>query len=204
MVNVTVDTRRFDRDLELYLKHTSKTIVDAVNFKLYDAARAAIKGTEAAKKPKIKESLEAISTKYPNRTVAQMIVIEAHHQDGTEIKDFEQEAKKLIKTRQSHTAFTKAGWIPALKQLLSYVGKSFATVSGTVKPAYGGAEPARTTGGKVVGSVFNDVLGTGNYAFVDAIKRKGSQAALDKVSLDMEQYLSKKLDIPIAQFNSSH
>jgi hypothetical protein len=45
MLKGNVDTTRFQRDLALYIKNTSKTIIDAINFKLYDAARAAIKGS---------------------------------------------------------------------------------------------------------------------------------------------------------------
>ena len=70
-----------------------------------------------------------------------------------------------------------------------------------LKAAFGGAEPAKTTGGKIVGSVFNDVVGTGNKEFVEANKEKGAQAGIDKVSMDMETYLSKKLGIPADKFN---
>src|ERR1700744_3516356 len=119
-IKATVDTRRFQRDLDLYLKTTSKTIEDAINFKLYDCARAAIKGTGKANKSEIKQSLDAACNRYPERTVAEMLVIIAKHNTGEEVFDLEEEAKKLKNKRFSSIGFTKAGWIPALKKLLHY------------------------------------------------------------------------------------
>jgi hypothetical protein len=202
-IKASIDTRRFQRDLNLYLKTTSKTIEDAVNFKLYDCARAAIKGTGKADKKKVKETLDASCNRYPERTVAEMLVIMANHKTGVEVFDLENEAKKLKNKRYSSIGFTKAGWIPALKKLLSYVGRETATVAGVMKAAFGGAEPARTSGGQTTGTVFNDVAGTGNRAFVESLKEQGAQAGIDKVTLDMESYLSKKLDIPAERFNQS-
>jgi hypothetical protein len=84
---------------------------------------------------------------------------------------------------------------------LKYVGREAVSVSGIVKAAFGGAEPANKVGSQVTGSIFNDVDGTGNKTFVEANKQKGAQAGKDKVSLDMETYLAKKLDVPIDTFN---
>lgn len=198
---IRIDTRRFQRDLEMYLKETSKTIEDAVNYKLYDAARAAIKGTSKADRSKVKASLDEASKNYPDRTVAEMLVIIEKQKTREEVFDLDTEVKALKGKRFSSIGFTKAGWIPALKKLLRYVGRDTASVAGVLKAAFGGAEPAKTTGGQVVGSVFNDVNGTGNRGLVETIKEQGAQAGVDKVSLDMETYLSKKLGIPAEKFN---
>lgn len=201
MVTAKLDTARFDRAFDIYLNETSKTLIDAVNFKLFDAARAAIKGTSKADKSKIKSELNAISTKYPDRTVAEMLVIIQKEASGETVFDLEAEVTKLKNSRYSSIGFTKAGWLPALKELLKYVGKEGVTVQGVMKAAFGGAEPARKQSSQIVGSVFNDVDGTGNKSFVNSIKQQGAQAGIDKVTSDMEEYLSKKLQIPIDKFN---
>lgn len=203
MVDVKVDTTRFERDLQLYLKETSKTVEDAINYKLFDATRAAIKGTDKADKSKVKESLDAMSTKYPDRTVAEMLVIVQKEKSGETVFDLQAEVTKLKNKRYSSIGFTKAGWLPALKKLLRFVGKEAVSISGIMKAAFGGADPARTTGSTVIGSSYNDVRGTGNTSKVEKLKEIGAQAGIDKASLDMETYLSKKLDIPIERFNSS-
>jgi hypothetical protein len=204
MIQASIDTTRFDRDFELYKVETSKSVLEAVNYKLFDCARAAITGTPKADKGKIKRSLTIASKLYPKRTVAEMLVIMQHIRTGDEIQDLEAEAAALIKTRQAHTGFAKAGWIPAIKKLIKLVGREHVTIGGLVRAAFGGAVPASKNGSNVVGSVFNDVAGKGNTkAFVESIKEKGAQAGIDKVSSDMEKYLSKNLDIPIDHFNRS-
>ena len=203
MVKATIDTTRFDRDFALYKEQTSKALVDAINYKLFDCARACIKGTGKANKTDIKSSLMAASNKCPARTVAEMMVILKHRRTGEEIQDLEGEAEALIKSRQSHTGFAKAGWIPALKDLIGRVGRESVSVAGVGQVAYGGATPARQMGSTVAGDVFNDVAGTGNKAFVEQLKEKGAQVGLDKVAADMETYLAKKLDIPIERFNAA-
>ena len=204
MITAKIDTTRFDRDFELYKIETSKSVLEAVNYKLFDCARAAIPGTAKADKGKIKGSLTIASRLYPKRTVAEMLVIMKHIGTGDEIQDLEAEAAALVKGRQAHTGFARAGWIPAIKKLIKLVGKEHVTIGGLVRAAFGGANPASKNGSSIVGSVFNDVAGKGSTkSFVEAIKTNGAQAGIDKVSGDMEQYLSKKLNIPIDKFNRS-
>lgn len=202
-ITAHVDDATFQRNLKLYIDNTSKTVVDAVNFKLYDASREALKQTPKADKGTIKAKLNAVSSKYPERTVAEMIVVKEKQEAGIETFDLEEEVKALIGKRTSHIAFVKSGWLPAIKQLLSKVGKSFVTVSGVNKPSYGGADPARVAGSTIKGSAYNDVAGSGNKGLVEHIKEQGGQAAVDKVNGDIVQYLSKKLDKPIDAFNKS-
>ena len=201
MVNASVDTSRFEMDLALYLKHTSKTVEDAINYKIFDATRAAIKGTTKADRGKVKESLEDACTKYPDRTVAEMLVIINKRATGEDVYDLEKEVRTLKNKRFSSLGFTKAGWLPALRKLLRFVGKESINVSGVVRAAFGGAEPAHREGSTVNGSSFNDVEGTGNKSFVESNKQKGAQAGIDKASLDMETYLARKMDIDIEEFN---
>ena len=79
MIDAKIDTTRFESDFRLYAKETSKTLVDAINYKLFDAARASIKGTDKADAKKVKASLEQMSFGYRGRTVGQMIVIKQSH-----------------------------------------------------------------------------------------------------------------------------
>ena len=203
-VQVKIDTTRFDNAFKLYVEHTSKTVVDAVNFKLYDAARAAIKGTPIAKKSDIATSLNEICSIYPNRTVAQMLVIKHKQETGEDVYDLEEEVKDLKSKRNMAIGFTRSGWLPALRKLLSYIGKEFVNVSNVShKPSYGGAIPAVQLGSIVEGSVYNDVTGKINGPLVESLKEKGAQAGFDKVAGDMEKYLLDKFNINTDSFNRS-
>jgi hypothetical protein len=171
---------------------------------LFDAARAAIKGTPKADKNTVAETLNAASKMYPARTVAEMLVIIEHQDAGTQIQDLEDEANALIKKRQQGIGFSKAGWIPALKELLPLIGKESVSIGGLQRPAFGGAEPAKQVGSELVGSVFNDVQGTGNFPKVESIKEEGAEFGREKVANDIATYLERELGEPIERFNSSH
>jgi hypothetical protein len=206
MVGVKIDTTRFDRDFKQYMTLTSKTLVEAVNYKLFYCSRQAVKDTPKAVRSEVLQSLNATSKKYPNRTVAEMIVIAKSRLTGEAIEDLNQVTKTFKNKRIQSIAWTKAGWLPALRKLIKYVGKESISISGvgnTVRMFLGGATPAALVGSTIMGSVYNDVEGTGNKAFVTSIKEQGAQAGIDKVSMDMETYISKKLKIPIDQFNHS-
>ena len=205
MIEAKLDTSRFDRAFALYEQTSRKTLAEAINYKLFDAARAAIKGTDKADRNDIQQTLEEASTLYPKRTVAEMIVIMKHARTGDEIGDLLAEAKELIKYRKSHTGFVKSGWIPALRKLLRMVGKESISISSVTSQEnnFGGAEPAKASDNVLNGSVFNDIHGIDNKAFVERLKEKGAQFAIDKVTADIETYLAKKLDIPIEQFNKA-
>jgi len=202
-ITAHVDDAVFKRNLDLYLLETSKTIEEAVNFKLYDGAREALKQTPKADKGTIKEALEKTSSKYPRRNVAEMIVIKEHLALPKVQYDIYAEEIALIKRKSSHVAFVKSGWLPAIRELLKYVGKSFASFTGVRESTLGGAEHATKTGSTVKGSIYNDVDGSGNKGLVQSIKEQGGQAAVDKINSDIVNYLSKKFDEPAEHFNKA-
>jgi hypothetical protein len=203
LMTVKVDDAICRRNLNLYLQETSKTIEDAINFKLYDGCREALKQTPKADRSKVKQSLEQMSSKYPDRTVAEMVVIKQKQASGEEIIDLEADVKKLMGRRYSSIGFTKAGYLPGIKKLLQYVHKSFASVTGITRASFGGAEPATKTGSVIKGSFFNDVEGKINRGLVTKLKEEGAEAGLQKINSDIVTYLSKKLDIPAEHFNRS-
>jgi len=203
MISVHVDDATFQRNLNLYLNETSKTTEDAINFKLYDGCRESLKQTPKANKSTIVASLNERSSKYPNRSVAEMIVIKEKEASGEDIFDLEAEVQKLKGKRTSHIAFVKAGYLPGIKILLRKVGKAFASISGVTRSTYGGAEPVRKTGSTYEGSFWNDVEGSGNKSFVEQLKQQGADAGVTKINSDMVAYLEKKLGIPADKFNRS-
>lgn len=205
MISATVDTSRLDAVLPRYLQETSKTVVEALNYKLFDGTREAIKKTGKASKNDIRSKLDALSNKYPARTVAEMIVIVTSQRTGQEIQNLIDEAETLKKTRFSSIGFTKSGWLNALRELLPHVGRESVSIGGVGEKVnrFGGAEIAKQIGSQIVGSSYNDVQGTGNKALVEANKLNAAQAGADKIASDIETYLSKKFSIPIERFNHS-
>lgn len=203
LVYAHVDDTTFKRNMETYINNTSKTVEEAINFKLYDATREAVKDTPKADKNTIKEKLNYLSTRYHGRTVAEMMVIKQKQESGENVYDLQDEVKALIDRRTAHIAFVKGGWLPGIKKLLAKIGKSFVNINGVQRSSFGGAEPAKLTGGTLKAFSFNDVEGFGNKDFVETIKEHGAQQGVDKVNSDIATYLSKKLDRPIESFNNA-
>jgi len=199
-IKASVSDEALQKNLSRYLSETSKTAIDAINFKLYDGDREAIKQTPKANKNTILAKLNEHSSKYPDRTVVEMLVITQMRANGQDVFNLEQEVQKF-KGKNFHIGFAKSGWLPGLKTLISKIGKSFVSVSGVSSVGYGGAEPARQTGGTIQGSIYNDVEGTGNKAFVQSIKEHGGRAAVDKINYDIESYFDKELKKPTDKFN---
>jgi hypothetical protein len=199
-----VDDAEFQKNFAIYLRETSKSMEDAINFKLYDGAREAFKTTHKADKGTIKAKLDETASKYPKRTVAEMLVITQMQADGIEEFDLDAEVKKLKHNRTNHIGFIRAGWLPAIRDLLGKIGKNFANFSGVKRSAYGGAHPAKTTHNTITGEIFNDTQGKGsNGSFVQRIKEVGGENAKNKINSDIVTYLTKKMGIPIDKFNRS-
>jgi hypothetical protein len=203
MITAKIDAENAKRNWKLYLKKTSKTVIQAINFKCYDGAREALKETPIANKSTILSSLNSASSKYPERTVAEMLVVRSMWAKGQKTFDLQAEVEKLKGQRTTHRGLAKSGWLPAIKKFLSLVNKSFTTISGISRIGYGGGEEARRVGGTVQGSYFNDVDGTGNRAYVESIKEVAADGSQTKVNNDIAEYLSEKLDEPIERFNQS-
>jgi hypothetical protein len=191
----SVDLTEFNRSFAMYMRLTSKSFKDAVNNKLFDIARFAYKDTAKADGKTIKATLDAFSNKYPARTVAEMIVIVRAQNTGQQVKDLENEATKLKKSRVGHAGYTKSGWIKPMKDIavqLGLNGFNIAKPSTVLGP--GGGKPVVSESSVMGGFVWNDVAGKSNAGLVESIKETGAQSAVDKVAADMDKYVDKKLE----------
>src|ERR1700721_1228262 len=163
-----VDLTEFNKAFAKYVQLTSKSMPDAVNNTCFDIARFAYRGTDQADRSEIREALNAISNKYPDRTIAEMIVIVHDQSKGQEVKNLEDEADKLIRTRQGHAGYTRSGWIQALKDIAPAIGKtSFNVARPSTVLGEGGGIPVKKSSGVMIGSVFNDVEGIRNASKVE-------------------------------------
>lgn len=196
LLNVKVDTRGFNKTFARYMELTSRTFQQAINSKLFDAARFALKATDKANLSSVRASLNAKCFRYPRMTVAEAIVMKgkAHF---TQISDAElkQEGKKYVSSKARTIGFAKSGWIPALKEMMPFIFKNSFTVKGiAVSGKKGGANPVKRVSNQMHGEVFNDVAGTHNLGRVEALKNRGAQDAINKVEADMQRYIEGKLN----------
>lgn len=203
VLKVKVDTTSFNKTFGRYMELTSKTLADAINQKLFDACRFALRATGKASASTVRASLNTKTFRYPRLTVAEAMVLKGKPH-FTQITDAElkQEAKTFINKKVQTIAFAKSGWIPALKEMMPFIFKDKLTVSGVnATGKKGGASPIKRPSNVMKGEVFNDVKGTRNLPRVEGIKNQGAQDAINKVEADMVSYIEKKLAPHNAEFN---
>ena len=203
VIKATVDTTSFNKTFARYMELTSKTLQEAINNKLFDAARFAMAATEKADLGKVKAALNEKCFRYPRMTVAEAIVMKGKPH-FTQITDAElkQEGKQYISKKAKTIGFAKSGWIPAMKDMMPYIFRNKLSVRGvTASGKKGGANPIKKPSNVMRGEVFNDVNGTRNLPRVENIKSKGAQDAINKVEADMVKYIEGKLEPHNREFN---
>lgn len=205
-IKVEINTSRFDAVFRKYMELTSKSLQDAINNKLFDITLHAGRETGKADPKTIRSTLKAVSSQYPNRTVAQMIVIAKARRAGQSIKDLESEANDLIRRRVKSVGFAKAGWIPGLKTLLPLVFKSSARVGANMYGVpKGGAQPVKHhTGNTWHSETWNDVRGNPPAPKIEDLKEKGAQAGIDWAVKDMVTYIEKNIGASCEFFTRTH
>ena len=193
-MSATVDLTEFNTAWKQYLKLTSKSFKDAANNTLFDIARYWYRDMEKANKGTIRDELNALSNDFPERTVAEMVIIVRAYANQEKIMDLDAEAAKLVRIRAGHAGYTKSGCIQAMKDIAPLLGKSsFSVAAPSTVLGQGGGQPIRIESTNMVGSVYNDVTGKTNDGHVQEIKNEGAQSGVDKVTADKNQYLEKKL-----------
>ena len=206
-ITMKVDTKQFDRVLDEYMRYTSRSITEAVNSHAYYAARNATQTTYAAEASKIKEDLQAASSRYPSVPLAAILVNRDRKKKGK--RGLRGEAmrtavEKFIKVRQSHRNFLRSGWIPAIKQLASLVPKKRGAriPPGTEKKGrdFGGATPAKV-GEHPIAVIWNSAVGKNANAKAIRYIEEGIERALDQEVESMKQYILKKQEQAAAKFN---
>ena len=192
---VNVDLSEFQRWWPEYLKLTSKTVEEATYNKAFDAVRTAFKTNYKAEKSTVVDALNAMSSKYPARTVAEMLVIVAARNRGQEIDDLKQEAAKFIKRRGAAVGFVKSGWIEPMVKLMPYIGKGSLSVNTSIRNYQGlGGASVKKGGGEVSVTAWNDVIGKDHEAKVEHYKVEAAQQGIDFITKDMVQYIERKLE----------
>lgn len=143
----TWDQKKFDVILSNYLKHTSRSVVTAINTKAYFIARKAVWFTAKADSGKIKSSLgkivtvqrlnkkgnfvrkrelELVKSERVDAPLAALIInarLGRAKKGGFYGKRMARAIRELLSARLRSVAFIKSGWIPAIKLLAPLADK---------------------------------------------------------------------------------
>jgi hypothetical protein len=199
MLNITVDTKEFDRVFKEYMTYSKRDFAEACNQHAYYIARDAVNVTKKADKNVIRAKLEGPSASYPSVPLAAILVNVERAKQGKKGLNGPQMAnavERFIRKFQSHVNFVAAGWIPAIKKLAMVVPrKGGASIpSGTAKSGriFGGATTA-TEGFSPVAWIWNSVVGGKQYsAKVHNIIEEGAVKAIQMETQSMRDYIVKK------------
>jgi hypothetical protein len=206
MVDISLDTRQFEKKMNEYLQYTKRGVSEALNQKAYFIARNAVGTTKAATKEEIESDLRAASKKYPRAPSAAILVNRERGMKGLPGlcgAKMIRAVERFIRKRQAHRNFLRSGWIPAIKKLEPLVeqkrGPSLAsTVSsgrsalGPGKAYYGGVSPAKVSISPVV-AIWNSINTKTNLAKVKNFLIEGLRKAIDMEIASMDVYIERKL-----------
>jgi hypothetical protein len=190
-IHATVDMTDFNRAFKEYMQVTSRTLQEAVNQKLFDVCRFALKETYKPDAGTIRSAMKTTCDKYPLRTVAEMIAIMKNR--GHEF-DLAAEARKVTNKAAGAAGYTRSGWIKPMVKLMPFIGKSSFTANGVSKNVGpGDAMPVTHNASNLEGAVWNDVTAITHDALVTQYKENGVQLAINAVVADIDNYIEKKL-----------
>ncbi len=201
-VIIKIDTREFDKTFKEYMRYSSRSFAEACNQHAYYIARNGTLVTKAAGKQEIQEGLMGPSRKFPQAPLAAVIVNSQRKTQGKKGLNGEKMSAaivRLIKKRQNHRNFLRAGWIPAIKLLATIVKKKNGTPipPGTQKKGrnFGGAKPANERAyfnWSPMASIWNQA--TGKIPSEKAIRfiEEGAQKAVEMETQSMRTYIEKK------------
>ncbi|SRR6266568_9293321 len=214
-VNIKVDLRGFNKAFKEYMEFNKRALPEIVNTKAYFIARNALGTTKAADKEHIREQLEAPSRNYPNAPLAAIIVNAQRQATGKNARGrkglygerMRRAIDRLIRIRQSHVNFVRAGWKTAMKQLAPYVrskaGQAQIPLGIKERPMLGGSKHAPESSWLPKASIWNsarDKTGKGTEK-IQTIIIEGLQEAVNKEVRSMKQYIERKLNEGIKRFN---
>ncbi len=196
--DIQIDTSKFEAAMRNYVQYSKKDGMQIVNQKAFSIALNAHKFTYTGDKATIKNQLNIPSDKYPNKTVAEMIVINSINKSKTRGVNVSAAAKKMVNRRANHVKSLKRTWLPAIKDLSPYVQKKG---PGGTPVGDGFANPCKQPT-LLAAAVIASVLSKVNDNKVDAYLMQGFQRAFDNEAASMQAYVQKKVDKQNQMFNS--
>lgn len=232
-VTVRYDQSKFDKTFVEYMKHTSRDLVTAINTKAYYIARKATWFTHKANKGQIRTALgqriTVAHTTKSGRVVNRKQLQLAHARDhdaplagliinkrrgkkgekGLHGKAMAVAIRDLLVARERSVAYTKSGWLPAIKQLALVADNknppSIDTTAKTVGRAKGDAFPARDLHSKSAATIINEAWAkrdSGASAFFK-YGSQGLQKAFSDETASMKTYIEGKMNPAADKFNAA-
>lgn len=204
------DQSQFDAALTEELKHTKRTVAEALNQHAYYIARQALWHTKKADRATIQSQLTARPQYAEADTLAEAILIARYRARGgwpASGADFERAIQKLIAARLRSVAFLKSGWIPAIRILESFAAsKSGAAPRDSEAKVYGqekGAAYPAVEGEQMTARIVNSALAAGDDGGKALAKYGGAglDTAFYAETGRIKEYIERKLAEQFAKTN---
>lgn len=216
MLEVRVDTSRFNSTFAEFTQFNKRNPVDLANKNAYEVAKIATKTTKFVPKEAIRASLNAPSRVSPSMRICEVLANKIRVSKGEKAlvrNKLKVAGNKYVTKKASSSKFLIAGNIPAIKALapLVKVKSSYGVTAYAAGRPKGGAKSA-TGDWNAKSAIWNSVLGGykkwagapgRNIAKVQRIIRDGYQAALNTKEADMRVYIDRKMNEAIQKFNRS-
>lgn len=229
------DQSKFDRTFEKYMEHASRDLVTAINTKAWYIARKATWFTHKADAGKIQSQLGrrvTVSHSVIKNGAARMV--KRSHMELTQARDHDaplaalivnkrrgrkgekglqgremvQAIRDMLAFRMSSIAYTKSGWLPAIRALASLADRTnpppmdtTAKARGRVK---GEAVPALALHSKSAATILNEAWA--KHDSTNAFYRYGAsglQRAFNDEAASMSQYIRRKMLEAESEFNAA-
>lgn len=223
MLEITnVDTKHFDETFKELVLYNKRSIPEIIDRNAYFVARDWVRLTVATPKDRIKSDLGKPSRVSPTLSIGELLankVRTSAGQKGLYGNKLRIAGNKYARQRSLAANFLRSGGIPAIKELEKFVPKkggapsypSAVKVSGRPK---GGGVGAPLNGGSWLAkaSIWNAVQGgfkkwagaPGRNIFkVQTILINGLQAAVNNQESKNREYIEKKINAGVQQFNKS-
>lgn len=200
----TVDTTSFDSAMKDYVRFTRRTAKEIVNQKAFSISLNAYKYTYKADKETIVSQLSEPARVGNGLRVADILAItklrkQGKRKQGKRVpKNVEEQGNKLIRGRKSKSGSLQRTWLPAINQMAPAVKRS-PKKGLPYGDGYGRPERRETD---LAQAVLASVLKI-NSGKVNGYMVAGFQKAFDEEARSMREYVQKKVDKLVNNFNNS-
>jgi hypothetical protein len=219
MVNISVDTKAFDKAMDEYMAFTKKSVAEVINAKAFFIARNAVLFTDKTPPTKIESELNAQSRDYAPTPLSVVIINSRQKKKGEKGltgRKMGQAIKKMLAARRRAVNFLRSGWLPAIRILETAMkrgdikfAKRYAPKNDSTVKQYGqdkgSAIWAKPNLERTYAQIENAVQGEGrgkvNTGRVQSIITKGLDKAIKAEIASMKVYVERKMNPATDKFN---
>jgi|TARA_Y100000310_G_scaffold276414_1_gene293524 hypothetical protein len=202
---------KFHRMMKDYLRLSSKSFAEAMNYKAYMIALVALKKTKAKTAKAVEKWwwTDRFSTRGKHKAkfgnskgtalVPKLASVWGGLNRGNSRSELEAEIKDIANRRKKGVGFLRSGWLPAIRALAQHTGGKVKKAPKTVKmrKPYGRAKKAKKARGLKALATIENYTGKHSESSAEALLKYGKPAleiAIQTEARETVKYLARKLN----------